>query len=354
MLSRFRELTGEPFPQSSMDQLAQATDAVFRSWDAPKAVEYRRLNHIDDTIGTAVTVQTMVFGNAGGTSGAGVGFTRNPATGEDDLYLDFQFNGQGEDVVAGRLAIRDTGRLQSTLPAAWDRLKDLRRQLEAMFRDVQDFEFTIQDGRLYLLQTRDAKRTPWAAVKIACDLVEEGLIQPAEALTRLQAIDPATVLRSHLTGVQSVPLARATVAGIGVVSGRIAFEAATAKQFLDNGDAAILVRRETTTADISGMANAAGILTALGGRTSHAAVVARQLGKVCLVGCSELVIDQDHHSCQIGNDHLAEGDWLTLDGNSGDVFPGRLEVVLEKPDAQLAMIARWKVAPSREVSAKAD
>ena len=354
MLSRFRELTGEPFPQSSMDQLAQATDAVFRSWDAPKAVEYRRLNHIDDTIGTAVTVQTMVFGNAGGTSGAGVGFTRNPATGEDDLYLDFQFNGQGEDVVAGRLAIRDTDRLQSTLPAAWDRLKDLRRQLEAMFRDVQDFEFTIQDGRLYLLQTRDAKRTPWAAVKIACDLVEEGLIQPAEALTRLQAIDPATVLRSHLTGVQSVPLARATVAGIGVVSGRIAFEAATAKQFLDNGDAAILVRRETTTADISGMANAAGILTALGGRTSHAAVVARQLGKVCLVGCSELVIDQDHHSCQLGNDHLAEGDWLTLDGNSGDVFPGRLEVVLEKPDAQLAMIARWKAAPSREVSAKAD
>jgi pyruvate, orthophosphate dikinase len=225
MLCSFRELAGTPFPQSPTDQLERATDAVFCSWDAPKAAEYRRLNHIGDDIGTAVTVQTMVFGNAGGTSGAGVGFTRNPATGEDALYLDFQFNGQGEDVVVGRLAILDTERLQSTLPAAWDRLKEVRRQLEIMFTDVQDFEFTIQNGRLYLLQTRNAKRTPWAALKIACDLVEEGLIQPNEASRRLQSIDLESVARSHLTGSKNVPLARATVAGIGVVSGRITFDA---------------------------------------------------------------------------------------------------------------------------------
>jgi pyruvate,orthophosphate dikinase len=346
MLSRFRELAGAPFPQSSTDQLERAADAVFRSWDAPKATEYRRLNHISDGIGTAVTVQTMVFGNAGGTSGAGVGFTRNPATGEDDLYLDFQFNGQGEDVVAGRLAIRDTDRLQSTLPAAWDRLKEVRRQLEAMFSDVQDFEFTIQNGRLYLLQTRDAKRTPWAALKIACDLVEEGLIQPKEALVRLRAIDLPKVARSHLTGSEALPLARATVAGIGVVSGRIAFDTETAKQFGDKGDAAILVRRETTTADITGMANAAGILTSLGGRTSHAAVVARQLGKVCLVGCAALSIDLERHICQIALRHFAEGDWLTLDGNLGDVYGGRLDVTLERPEAQLAIIAGWRALES--------
>jgi pyruvate,orthophosphate dikinase len=344
MLCRFREMTGIPFPQSPIDQLEQATDAVFRSWNAPKAAEYRRLNHIGHDIGTAVTVQAMVFGNAGGTSGAGVGFTRDPATGEDALYLDFQFNGQGEDVVAGRQAIRDTDRLQSTLPAAWDRLKEVRRQLETMFTDVQDFEFTIQNGRLYLLQTRSAKRTPWAALKIACDLVEEGLIQTKEALHRLQSSDLESVVRSHLTGSKRVPLARATVAGIGVVSGRIAFDAETAKQFVDKGAPAILVRRETTTADITGMANAAGILTALGGRTSHAAVVARQLGKVCLVGCAALLIDQERRICQIALGHFAEGDWLTLDGNTGDVYAGRLDVTLERPEAQLAIIAGWRAS----------
>ena len=342
MLSRFRDLAGMPFPQSAADQLEQATDAVFRSWDAPKATEYRRLNQISDRIGTAVTVQTMVFGNAGGTSGAGVGFTRDPATGDDALYVDFQFNGQGEDVVAGRLALTDANRLRSTLPSAWDRLKEIRRQLETMFTDVQDFEFTIQNGRLYLLQTRDAKRTPWAALKIACDLVEEGLIQPKQALHRLSAINLAKVVRSHLAGSHNMPVARATVAGIGVVSGRIALDDQAAKQFADKGDPAILVRRETTTADILGMANAAGILTSRGGRTSHAAVVARQLGKVCLVGCAALSIDPDRRICHIALGEFAEGDWLTLDGDSGAVYSGRLEVTLERPDAGLATIARWR------------
>jgi len=346
MLARFRELAGLPFPQSPTDQLARATDAVFRSWDAPKAAEYRRLNRIDDAIGTAVTVQTMVFGNAGGMSGAGVGFTRDPATGEDTPYLDFQFNGQGEDVVAGRLAMGDTDRLRLTLPAVWDQLEAIRRQLEAMFGDVQDFEFTVQDGRLFLLQTRRAKRTPWAALKIAIDLVAEGLIQPKEALDRLDGIDLNTVARSHLSLPRTAPLARATVAGIGVVAGRIALDPDAAKRFADGGDPTILVRRETTTADILGMANAAGILTALGGRTSHAAVVARQLGKVCLVGCAALSIDPSGRTCRIEQHEFAEGDWLTLDGDQGAVYAGRLEVVVERPEAALASVARWHASES--------
>jgi len=341
MLDRFQELAGIPFPQTPVDQLTRTTDAVFRSWDAPKAAEYRLLNHISDDIGTAVTVQTMVFGNAGGTSGAGVGFTRDPATGENVLYLDFQFNGQGEDVVAGRVALQDTELLRATLPAIWDRLQDIRQQLEAMFGDVQDFEFTVQDGQLHLLQTRRAKRTPWAALKIAVDLVEEGLIKPKEALKQIKSIDLDAVALGRLSGTQDAPLTRATVAGIGVVAGRIAFDTTAAKRLADSGDPAVLIRRETTTGDIAGMVNAAGILTALGGRTSHAAVVARQLGKVCLVGCTDLSIDLQARTCRLGQSSFAEGDWLTLDGNSGAVLAGRREVIMERPEHALASIKRW-------------
>src|SRR5271165_2740667 len=341
MLARFQEMAGTPFPQAPGDQLVRATEAVFHSWDAPKAAEYRRLNHIDDDIGTAVTIQTMVFGNAGGTSGAGVGFTRNPATGENVLYLDFQFNGQGEDVVAGRVALQDADLLRATLPAVWDRLQAIRTQLEAIFGDVQDFEFTLQDGQLYLLQTRRAKRTPWAAVKIAVDLVEEGLIKPKDALEQLERIDLDTIALGHLSGTRNAPLAHATVAGIGVVAGRIAFDTNAARRFADDGEPAILIRRETTTSDIAGMANAAGILTALGGRTSHAAVVARQLGRVCLVGCAELCIDPQGRTCHLGQTRFTEGDWLTLDGNSGAVLGGRQEVIMERPEHALAIIKRW-------------
>ena len=263
-------------------------------------------------------------------------------TGEKALYLDFQFNGQGEDVVAGRLALEDTNRLRLTLPAVWDQLEAISRQLEAMFGDVQDFEFTVQDGRLFLLQTRRAKRTPWAALKF----VAEGLIQPKEALDRLDGIDLNTVARTHLSLPQTAPLARATVAGIGVGAGRIALDPDSAKRFAGGGDPTILVRRETTTADILGMANAAGILTALGGRTSHAAVVARQLGKVCLVGCADLSIEPSAGTCRIGQHDFAEGDWLTLDGDQGAVYGGRLEVVVERPEAALASVALWRASES--------
>jgi pyruvate,orthophosphate dikinase len=340
MLACFHDLAGVEFPQSPTEQLARAVEAVFRSWDAPKAAQYRQLNHIPDSIGTAVTVQSMVFGNAGGTSGSGVGFTRDPATGENALYLDFQFNGQGEDLVAGRLAVQDVDRLQTVLPEVWKRLQSIRGQLEELFTDVQDFEFTVQDERLYLLQTRNAKRTPWAALRIAVDLVAEGLIAPAIALERLEGIDLDQIARAHLPDTKGAKLATAIAAGIGVVAGRIALDSDAARRFAEQGEKAILVRRETTTTDITGMAHAAGILTALGGRTSHAAVVARQLGKVCLVGCSAL----SFAPLRIGGRDFAEGDWLTLDGNEGVVHAGRLEVVQERPARELATIAGWRAS----------
>lgn len=345
MLAAYRELAGECFPQDPRVQLARAAAAVFKSWWSPKAVEYRRLYHIDEAAGTAVTVQTMVYGNAGGSSGAGVGFTRNPATGEDELYLDFQFNAQGEDIVSGRRAL-GASRLRSVLPPIWDQLEATRHQLEALFGDAQDFEFTVPEGVLYLLQTRSAKRTPWAAVRIAVDLVHDALVTPDEALQRLAEFDLSAVVRTRLDRGDSKPLAQAIVASIGVAVGPLALDSATAERFNAEGNPPILARRETTTTDIVGMAKAAGVLTALGGRTSHAAVVARQLGRVCLVGCADLEINLTRRTCAIGSNTLNEGDWITLDGNEGGVYAGRLEVITERPAAALAIIAGWKKGSS--------
>ncbi len=341
LLDRYRDLAGAPFPADPMVQLADAVDAVLGSWDAPKAASYRRLRGLDDAAGTAVTVQAMVFGNAGGASGAGVGFTRDPATGAHELYFDFQFNGQGEDVVAGRQVLRDHERLRRVLPAVWAELGDVAHGLERLFGDAQDFEFTVQAGRLHLLQARAAKRTPWAAAVIAADLVAEGLITPGQALARLQGMDLGAVVRTSFAPPLPAPLAQATVAGIGVACGPIALDPEAACRLAAMGEPPILVRAETSTADIEGMEAAAGILTAAGGRTSHAAVVARQLGKVCLVGCPELEIDLARRLCRIGGTALAEGEALALDGNSGAVYPGRLPVVSERPEAALAAIAGW-------------
>jgi len=348
MLGRFQEISGRPFPHNPFEQLVCAAAAVFRSWDAPKAASYRRLNGMDDRSGTAVTVQNMVFGNAGGDSGAGVGFTRNPATGDHELYLDFQFNGQGEDVVAGRRNTRDDQRLRSRLPQLWNELENIGNALEALFRDAQDFEFTLQGGLLYLLQARSAKRTPWAALRIAVDLVESRLINPSAALARLAGMDISTVTRTRIApssdGAHLQSLARAQVAGIGVASGPIALDSAFAQQMYTAGAPAILVRHETMTADIEGMASAAGILTATGGRTSHAAVVARQLGKVCLVACGELEIDLARHSCRIGKQTVHEGDVVSIDGNQGGIYLGRVEVITEHPERELAAIQAWRQA----------
>jgi pyruvate,orthophosphate dikinase len=344
MLDCYRSLTGSVFPSDPHEQLASAAAAVLRSWDAPKAASYRRLNGISDDAGTAVAVQTMVFGNAGGESGAGVAFTRNPATGAREMYFDFQFNAQGEDVVAGRHRMRDNARLGIVLPAVWARLNDICGELEALFGDAQDFEFTVQSGMLFLLQTRRAKRTDWAAVAIAADMVEEGLLKPIEALAQLDGIDLDAVARTRFALPVPVALAMAQVAGMGVATGAIALDPGAVQRLSATGTPTILVRRDTATTDIEGMALAAGILTASGGRTSHAAVVARQLGKVCLVACPGLDIDMDHRRCRIGGTVLNEGDFLSLDGNSGGVHPGQLAVISERPDHNLAVIAGWRRA----------
>ncbi|HYA18149.1 MAG TPA: PEP/pyruvate-binding domain-containing protein [Bryobacteraceae bacterium] len=338
MTARFHELTGEAFPVDPMEQLEKAAAAVFRSWDAPKAAAYRRLNKIDDAAGTAVTVERMVFGNAGGNSGSGVGFTRNPATGEHELYLDFRFNGQGEDVVAGRRRTSDHERLRRILPEIWRQIEAMSGTLENLFGDAQDFEFTVEDGALWLLQARSAKRTPWAAVKIAVDLVEEGLIEPKAALRRLEGIDLRRVARTRFEVNGAQPLARAQAASIGVASGPIALDAAGAMR-LENP---ILVRRDMATADIEGIARAVGVLTATGSRTSHAAVVARQLGKVCVVGCADLEVDPVRAACRIHGKSLVEGDVISLDGNDGCIYAGKLEMVTERPERELASIAQWK------------
>jgi pyruvate,orthophosphate dikinase len=341
MLERYEELAGAPVPSEPMEQLLQAVLAVFRSWDAPKAVTYRRLNRLSDSAGTAVTVQMMVFGNFGPRSGAGVGFTRDPATGARELYFDFCLKGQGEDVVSGRHTPMDSEHLRLLLPAVFVELQAVGSRLEAEFRDVQDFEFTVQEGRLWLLQTRDAKRTPWAALRVAVDMVEEGLITPAEALQRLADVDLSAVVRTRFALPLPEPLAHATVAGLGVSSGAIALDTAAAERLVSQGRPTVLVRHETETSDIAGVARAAGILTVAGGRTSHGAVVARQLGKVCLVGCRELTIDLDRRQCRFGSLQLAEGAQISLDGNTGAIYPGALPVLHERPERELAAVASW-------------
>jgi pyruvate,orthophosphate dikinase len=344
MLAVYRELAGQPFPDDPRAQLAQSVEAVFRSWDAPKATSYRAMNHLPGDGGTAVTLQTMVYGNAGGKSGAGVGFTRDPASGEREFYFDFQFNSQGEDVVAGRRALRDNDRLRLILPEVWARLETACKDLESLFGDAQDFEFTVQTGTLWLLQARRAKRAPWAAVRIAVDMVEEGLCHPAEALAQLAEVDLARAVRTRFAAAPATPLARATVASIGVACGAIALDAAAAKRMAAAGRKVILARPDISTSDIDGLAAAEGIVTATGGRTSHAAVVARQLAKVCLVSCPGLTIDPAARTLRIGDHVMAEGDFLSIDGNDGAIYSGELTVVTERPERELAVIEGWRTA----------
>ncbi|MCC7017098.1 MAG: pyruvate, phosphate dikinase [Rhodospirillales bacterium] len=340
-LELVRPLTGAAFPQDPRAQLAEAAAAVFRSWNSPRAVEYRRLYRLSEEAGTAVTVQTMVFGNGGGTSGAGVGFTRNPATGADELYVDYLPGTQGEDVVSGRFAVRDARHLALVLPKVHAELNRIKPVLEREFKDIQDFEFTVQEGRLYMLQTRSGKRTPWAAVQIAVDLVNQGMIEPAMALERLAEIDLDSVARIRLDA-SGEPIARGTPASTGVAVGRAAFDSRQARTMAEKGEVAILIRGGTAAEDIEGIAAADGILTARGCRTSHAAVVARQLGKVCVVGCGGLRIGEDGQECTIGGRPFAPGDPLSIDGDSGAVFAGQVAVRRERPDAALAKISEWR------------
>jgi pyruvate,orthophosphate dikinase len=333
--------SGRRPPREPADQLQAAAFAVYASWQSLRAREYRRINGLESLAGTAVTVQAMVFGNSGHRSGAGVAFSRNPATGADELYVDFLFDAQGEDVVSGRRTPGDAVLLAKWLPEIVKDLAIAARRLEQEFKDVQDIEFTVEDGKLYFLQTRSAKRAPRAALRIAMDFVREGLIAPAEALQRLEGVDLDRAGRAVLRGV-AAPLAKAISASPGVASGRIALDSEAVGRMVEGGEPVILVRREPSTDDVAGFNAAAGILTVVGGRTAHAAVVARQLGKVCLVGCSSLTIDETRRRIMIAGREFGEGDWLSIDGESGEISPGRAEIVFERAEAELTELKRWR------------
>jgi pyruvate,orthophosphate dikinase len=323
-----------------MEQLVACARAVYKSWEIPRAREYRRLNGLEGLSGTAVTVQAMVFGNSGADSGAGVAFSRNPATGEKALYIDFLSDAQGEDVVSGRRTPGDAAELSRRMPGIARELEAGARLLESAHSEVQDIEFTVERGLLYFLQARSAKRTPQAALKIAVDLVGEGVISRAQALERLASVDLAATRVGRFAAAAKAA-AHATVASPGVACGRVCFDSLRARALADAGEPVILVRRDTSTDDIEGFAVASGVLTAVGGRTSHAAVVARQMGKVCLVGCLGLNVDADSREAMIGSTRIREGDWIALDGSSGDVSVGRREVVFaDAPEA--AVISQWR------------
>lgn len=290
-------------------------------------------------------IQRMVFGNAGGTSGSGVAFTRDPSTGDNRLYVDFLFNSQGEDVVSGRHRAEDATRMAQLLTDAWRDLVAARPLLEREFGDAQELEFTVEEGRLFLLQTRSAKRTPWAALRIAVEQVREGLMAREAALERIAQFNPQGITRTRLApGQGAEALARVTSAGVGVASGPIALDADAARKHADRGAPPILVRDDLSTSDIAAINMAAGVLARRGSRTSHAAVIARQLGKVCLVGCDDLVIDRRQRTLRIAGRLLQEGATLSLDGNEGNVYAGEVRSVVERPEEWLAEIARWKSA----------
>jgi pyruvate,orthophosphate dikinase len=332
---------GHAIPDEPQAQLMAAARAIYRSWDGERAKDYRRLNRLEGLQGTAVTVQAMVFGNSGARSGAGVAFSRNPATGADEPYIDFLFDAQGEDVVAGRRIPEDGRVLAERLPEAARELNDGLSRLEREFRDLQDVEFTVESGKLYFLQTRSAKRTPRAALRVLVDLVGEGILDPATALVRASQIDAESARVTHFA--EPAPaIATAIAASPGVASGRTAFSSARAKAFAESGEPVILVRPDTSTDDIAGFAAASGILTALGARTAHAAVVARQLGKPCIVGCHDLRIADDERRGEIGGRAIEEGQWLSLDGETGEVSLGRRSIVAELPQAELAEIESWR------------
>jgi pyruvate,orthophosphate dikinase len=342
-LEQFETLTGTPFPEDPEHQLRATVEAVLKSWSSPRAQTYRRLNGIDDNAGTAVLVQAMVFGNAGPTSGSGVGFTRNPANGSKMIYIDYLPNAQGEDVVAGRRNALGTDEMERRAPEVMSELLARAGVLERAFGDAQDFEFTVEDGRLYMLQTRSAKRTPLAALRIARDLVAEKMISPKEALARVEALDLDAIEISEIDIAGApAPLARAVPASVGVVAGIAAFDPTRLRQLADRGRPLILLREFAETVDIEAVNASAALVTARGARTSHAAVVARQLGKICLVGCDTLEVDPSGRSCRFGSVVVEEGEPLTVDGVSGTIYRGALPIRHRKPDDLLAELKRWR------------
>ncbi len=337
-----RRHTGRPFPQDPLIQLRLARDAVFRSWMCDRAITYRRLHRIPDDPGTAVTVQAMVFGNRGPTSATGVGFTRDPATGENRFYGEYLVNAQGEDVVAGIRTPRPIGELEREMPGAFRELVVITQRLERTYRDVQDFEFTIQEGKLYLLQTRTGKRTGAAAVRIAVEMVDEGLLTRDEALLRVPADSLEQLLHRRVDpDAAPDPLAEGLAASPGAAVGRAVFTADDAVEWTERGEHVILVRQETVPDDIHGMAVAEGILTATGGMTSHAAVVARGMGKCCVAGASAIVVEERAKRFVTGAHVIAEGDVISLDGARGLVYEGAVPTIEAALTPEFARFLTW-------------
>jgi len=328
--SLIKEVTGEDFPQNPYDQLWKAIDAVFGSWNNPRAIKYRALNKIEGLKGTAVNIQSMVFGNMGKSSGTGVAFSRNPSTGDNEYYGEYLMNAQGEDVVAGIRTPHPVSDLQKEMPDVYAQLISYKNILEKHYKDMQDMEFTIQDGKLYLLQTRNGKRTGVAAIKIAVDMVAEGLISKKESIMRVSPSDLDKLLHPNIDPSQKYEvIAKGLPASPGAAVGKIVFTAEKAESMAAQGEKVVLVRKETSPEDIGGMDAAEGILTATGGMTSHAAVVARGMGKCCVAGCSSLVI-KDETTCEISGKEFKEFDVITLNGTLGEVIEG--ELVLTTPE----------------------
>jgi pyruvate,orthophosphate dikinase len=354
-----KQETGKDFPQNPLQQLSAARDAVFRSWQNDRAKTYRRINHIDDSIGTAVNVQAMVFGNLGENSGTGVGFTRNPATGEHVFFGEYLMNAQGEDVVSGVRTPNPISELEQGMPKVYEQLKDITRRMEKHYRDMQDFEFTIQDGKLYMLQTRNGKRTGLAAVRVAIDMVREGLITQEEAIFRVEPNQLYDFLVPRLIekGEKIEVLATGLPASPGAAVGQIVFTAEEAvKQHQKGWKSIILVRGETTPEDIAGMEVADGILTSRGGMTSHAAVVTRGMGKCCVAGAGDCVVDEAKKELRVKGKTYRQGDYLSLDGTTGRVIAGQLKTLEAQPDdPDLVKFMSW-VDPLRrlQVWANAD
>jgi len=334
-----RDKAGKDFPQDPLTQLRGARDAVFRSWNNARAIEYRRIYEIPDAIGTAVNVQAMVFGNSGDRSATGVGFTRNPATGAKEFYGEFLVNAQGEDVVSGVRTPQPIAQLQKVMPKAFTELRTITTRLEKHYRDVQDFEFTIEDEKLYMLQTRNGKRTGYAAVVIATDLVNEKLITPKEAVLQVEPESVSQLLAPMFDPNEWKKLPVATKglpASPGAASGQAVFTADDAVEWSRQGKKVMLVRKETVPDDIHGMFVAQGILTATGGMTSHAAVVGRQMGKPSIVGAGALEISEAQRQFRVGGQTVKQGDWVSFDGLTGEVKLGQ---VATQPSEVLQVIA---------------
>ena len=332
----YKQEKGVDFPQDPKEQLMEAVRAVFRSWDNPRANVYRRMNEIPYSWGTAVNVQSMVFGNSGNTSGTGVAFTRNPATGEKALFGEYLINAQGEDVVAGVRTPSPISALKEEMPAVYDEFVEIANRLEKHYKDMQDMEFTIENGKLYLLQTRNGKRTAAAALKIAVDLVDEGEITEEEAVLRVEpnqldallhpTFDPDALAKAAVIG-------KGLAASPGAAAGRVVFTAEDAKVWAEKGEKVILVRLETSPEDIEGMQVSQGILTVRGGMTSHAAVVARGMGTCCVSGCGEISVDYAAKQFTLGDKVYKEGDWISLNGSTGEIFQGAIATIPANPNS---------------------